>query len=363
MPQTSSQSFREPGEAIIRVDGVEITDFYSSISEVRVEMTRGAAAVCTITFDTIRTENGAWTIQDSGILVPWKKISIKAAFASYTEEVMRGYIREIQVDCPQNMGAAKVVVTGQDESILLDRDHVRQVMSTEENPVTDGDMITGIAQDNGLETQVETGLDNQSLNLDGTFIRLLADRAEANGFEWFVREGMLHFHPPDLESEPQETIRVYAGPQTNCLRFSLQHEGHLPDQVSVTRAADTGTSIEEETFSSNLALLGATAANSEDAGLTPFVWRMEQPLGTTQEEARARAQAKANENAWKIKAAGELDGALYGHVLLNNATVAVDGVGETYDGIYYVDEVKHLFTATGYRQEFRLLRNATGESL
>ena len=361
MPQTSSQSFREPGEAIIRVDEEEISQLYPSISEVRVEMSRGAAAICTLTFDTIRTENGVWTVQDSGLLAPWKKICIEAAFASYTEEIMRGYIREIQVDCPQNMGAAQVVVTGQDESILLDRDHIRQVMSTEENPVTDGDLLTEIARDNGLETRIESGLENQALNLDGTFIRLLADRAEANGFEWFVRQGTLHFHPPDLESEPQETIRVYAGPQTNCLRFSLQHEGHLPDQVSITRAADTGTGVEEERLSPNLALLGATATNSEDAGLTPFVWRMEQALGSTREEARARAQAKANENAWKIKATGELDGALYGHVLLNHATVAVDGVGETYDGIYYVDEVKHLFTATGYRQEFVLLRNATGD--
>ena len=72
------------------------------------------------------------------------------------------------------------------------------------------------------------------------------------------------------------------------------------------------------------------------------------------EEARARAQAKANENAWKVKANGELDGFLYGHVLLTHKLVGVYGVGETYT-------VSHTFDQNGYRQSFNLLRNATGQ--
>ena len=80
------------------------------------------------------------------------------------------------------------------------------------------------------------------------------------------------------------------------------------------------------------------------------------------EEARTRAQAKANENAWKIKADGELDGSLYGHVLLTHKLVGVYGVGETYGGLYYVDQVTHSFGQNGYRQSFKLLRNATGQN-
>jgi len=38
----------------------------------------------------------------------------------------------------------------------------------------------------------------------------------------------------------------------------------------------------------------------------------------------------------------------------------VYGVGETYSGLYYVDEVTHSFTAVGYRQSFKLERNPTG---
>jgi hypothetical protein len=89
---------------------------------------------------------------------------------------------------------------------------------------------------------------------------------------------------------------------------------------------------------------------------------MPRPAGSSLEEAKARAQAKANENAWKIMADGELDGSLYGHVLLTHKPVGVYGVGDTYGGLYYVDKVTHIFAQSGYRQSFRLLRNATGQN-
>ena len=40
--------------------------------------------------------------------------------------------------------------------------------------------------------------------------------------------------------------------------------------------------------------------------------------------------------------------------------VGVYGVGDTYGGLYYVDSVTHSFSRNGYRQSFKLKRNATG---
>ena len=65
----------------------------------------------------------------------------------------------------------------------------------------------------------------------------------------------------------------------------------------------------------------------------------------------------------KITATGELDGTLYGHVLRVGEPVGVDGVGQRYGGIYYVDTVNHRFDIDGYRQTFTLLRNAYGDNL
>ncbi len=351
---------RLPVECLIEVDNEEITEFYPFLQEVRVDMTRRAAATASIVIDSIRRETGEWTVQDSDVFLPWKELKITAEFGDYSQEILRGYIKEVKVEYPDNMNQAKVTITGQDESLILDRVHVREALSTGEEPVTDGDVARSIAQDNGLDVDAEDGLTNTTLNHTGTPIRLLQQRAEANGFELYVRESTLYFKPPQLEGTPQPTIMVYAGNSTNCYSFSATFDGHKPDNVTVMRAA-TGTDVQENTVQSDLTLLGTTPATSENMGLEPFTWIMEQPNGATEEEIAARALSSVNENAWKIVSEGQLDGSLYGHVLLTYETVAVDGVGEIYGGLYYVDEVHHNFAMRGYRQQFKLLRNAIGD--
>ena len=363
---SQSEVFRQPVECIITVDDELITELYPFLKEVNVEMRRDTATVGTFIFETLRDNSCSWVVQDAGgdepLLTPWRKVIFKAKFDTGTEEVMRGYIKRVDVAYPQDMSSATVTVTVQDESILLDREHIRQAWSNAENSRNDGDIVSSIAEDHQLDSDVQPGLDNVSLQNSTKYINFIRDRARANGYEFYVREETLHFHQPELEGTPQATIRVYAGQSTNCLSFSAKYDGHRPDAVALTRAPQTGTDIEEESFAPDLELLGRNAANSENMGLEPFVWYQEGNSGATGEESNARAQAAANENAWKVQADGELDGVVYGHVLLNFKTVLVDGVGDTYGGLYYVDRVTHRFTMEGYRQSFHLIRNAIGDN-
>jgi len=46
-------------------------------------------------------------------------------------------------------------------------------------------------------------------------------------------------------------------------------------------------------------------------------------------------------------------------VLFTGDVVRLEGVGETYGGLYYVDAVTHCFEDGGYRQTFKLTRNET----
>jgi phage protein D len=359
---SAAQEFRQPATYKITVNGNEITDLCPYLVDAKVETSRSAPSVCTLTFDTIRLDDCTWMVQDAGIFEPWNEFKIEADFGDYDEEIMRGFVKTVKADTPEQMGEAKVTVTCQDETMLLDREHTRKTRSREDEPMTDGEIAQEIAGENNLSVEAEDGLSNSSLNQDSTHIQLLRDRAEANGYECYIRAGKLYIKPPQLDEDPQPPIMVYAGARTNCLRFSVTHDGHRPDEVGVMRAAETGTEMEQETLKPDLTLLGKKAATSENAGLVPFVWQTQRPAGGSMEEARARAQAQANENAWKVKADGELDGSLYGHVLLTHKPVGVYGVGETYGGLYYVDTVSHVFDQNGYRQSFKLLRNATGQN-
>ena len=353
--------FRSPAECVIKINEQEITNLYPYLTSATVRMSRIAAAECTMTFESNRDEHGTWAVQDSESIGPWKKILVEAVFGTQREEVMRGYIRDVQADYPDDMGSTTVTVKAQDESILLDREQVHKTWSTEEEPLSDGNIARQIASEHTLEPDVEDGILNASLNQSETAIRFLRKRAEANGFELFIRGGKLTFKSPELDGTAMPTILVYAGKSTNCNRIAIEHDGHKPDQISLSRASDTDPETTEESYASDLRLLGPVEATSNGMGLNPFVWPLPRAQGATEAEAQMRAQAKANENAWKIAATGELDGSLYGHVLLNHKTVTVDGIGEKYSGLYYVDEVTHKFTVDGYLQEFRLLRNATGE--
>lgn len=376
MSQIAPASLRAAVECVIKVNDEEITQLYPYLQDVEVQMSRRAATVCTLQFDSFRQEDGDWLVQDAGVLEAWKRIRIEAHFADHVEEVMRGFIREVYVDYPQDMSAARVTVTGQDETLKLDRQHIRKAWSTEEQQMSDVQIARQIADDNDLTPEVdplESDRRHVSLNQDATSIQFLKQRAEANGYELFARAGALHFHAPRLDGQPQPAIMVYAGKETNCLSFSSRYDGHKPDRVRLTRASETGSELEESVIEPNLHRLGRRAATSSEArGLgtrstartsevPPFEWYLRRAHGATRADVEARAQAAANENAWKLNAEGELDGALYGHVLLTHQTVEVDGVGSTYGGRYYVDEVAHVFSADGYRQRFKLIRNATGE--
>lgn len=125
---------------------------------------------------------------------------------------------------------------------------------------------------------------------------------------------------------------------------------------------EEGAETTTETLTPDVTVLGDSAAAEEGAGLgTPSVWRVTKEGDETEEEVRARAQALVNENSFKLRATGELDGSLYGHVLKVGGTVTIDGAGARYGGLYYTDKVVHEFSSDGYKQQFELIRNATGE--
>ncbi|GAB4191947.1 MAG: hypothetical protein Tsb002_21240 [Wenzhouxiangellaceae bacterium] len=355
---------RQPAECIVELGGRELSDLYPALIEVRVEMQRGEATEAVLVLETRRLENGVWTVQDDDRFLPWTPITISAAFGDENAEVMRGYVREIKAEYPEDQGAARVTVSCQDHSLLLDREQ-RNVTWGVEQPISDADIVRRIISQHPLQIDGEPGSGQTSsqLHQSETDSRFLSKRAEANGYELVYHRGQLYFGPWRLDGEAQPTIRVYAGPDTHCIRFELKDDGHRPDQVAYEVAAATGNDPQPQTVRPNLTRLGPQPADSTQAGLGDFVWRPQRSGDSDDTSMAARAQAMANEQSMKITVDGELDGSLYGHVLEVARTVGVDGAGERHSGLYYVDMANHVFDVNGYRIVFRLLRNAYGDNL
>jgi phage protein D len=362
-----SEKERAPAECVISVDGAEIAELYPFLLEVTVETSRTEAASATLTFETRRDELGKWTVQDAEVLVPWARIIISAAFGSRVEEVMRGYIREVNLEAPQDAGAAKVKVTCQDDSYRLDRAHNRKTWGTADAPSSDSQLLSEILAVYGLDAAPENEAGQASVvgvAQDDTDIKFLKSRAEFNGYELIFRDGLVYFGPMRLQADPQDTLLVYAGADSNCLSLNVRADGHQADAVAYDAPAQSGTEATPETVSPDLPLLGTTHADSSSAGLEPFVWKLSAEAGADAQRLRALALMKANDlDIHRVQGEGELDGTLYGHVLQAGLPVPVDGLGDWMSGIYYVDSVSHSFTPQGYKQRFKLLRNAYGDNL
>ena len=362
-----SEKERAPAECVITVDGTEIADLYPFLLEVAVETRRAEAATASLTFETRRDELGKWTVQDAEVLVPWARIVISAAFGSRVEEIMRGYIREVNLETPQDAGAAQVKVECQDDSLRLDRAHNRKTWGTADLPSSDSQLLSEILVAYGLSADPENAAGQDRLvgvAQDDTDIKFLKARAEFNGYELIFRDGRVYFGPMRLQADPQDTLLVYAGAATNCLSLSLRADGHQADAVAYDAPAESGDATTPETVYPDLPLLGTRHADSSGAGLEDFVWKLSAEAGADAQRLQTLAQMKANDlDIHRVQGEGELDGTLYGHVLQAGLPVPVDGLGDWMSGIYYVDSVSHSFTPGGYKQRFRLLRNAYGDNL
>lgn len=355
----------EPAECVVSAGTPpkEAARFYPYLTSVTVDCTREEAWEATMEFDSSRDEHGRWAVQDAGLFEPWVRVVVQAAFGPHTEEVFRGYVRDVRADYPEDAGRATVTVECQDESLALDREHVRRSWGSQA-PTSDAAILAEIVASRhnlAVHPQSARGRQGIQVNQDGTDIRFLRHRAQENGYELIFRAGSVYFGPMRLDAPPQETIMVYAGADTSCIAFGVHADGHAPEQVAFDLADPACEAVRERVVAPDLPRLGLRPADPPSAGLRDFVWRMRREGSSDEEALAAKAQKRANDAAMRLRAQGELDGSLYGHVLRVGEPVKVDGVGETFGGTYYVDSVRHSFSDDGYRQRFSLLRNAYGD--
>jgi len=357
---------RQPASCLIEVgEGLsDIGIIADLVMQVEITTSRAEAAIGTIIIEDRRKEDGQWIAADSGLFTRWAPIRVSADFQTHVEEIFRGFIVQPKPSYPNSGGETKLELLVQDESAALDREQMRTIWG-DTAPMSDRDILTVLVAPLGLSVDAEsgTGQSSRSLSQDATPIVFLRERAAANGYDLMFSEGKVYFGPKRLEGEAQAPILVYAGRATNCLSLDITDDGQRPDAVRFDHAPQQdGAQAVTETLTADVPALGTTPVAEEGAALgTPSVWRVSKEGDETEEELRARAQALVNEHSFRIRANGEIDGSLYGHVLRAGKTVTIDGTGARYGGTYFADKVVHRFSPDGYRQQFELMRNATGE--
>ena len=102
-------------------------------------------------------------------------------------------------------------------------------------------------------------------------------------------------------------------------------DGYRPDAVQVDVYHDRD--YERQVLMPEQRRLGTEPCDQPSAALGPFVWKV--PVhGLPAARGVAEARARVEENAWKIRAVGSLDGQAFGAVLQPGKTVMVQGIGD-----------------------------------
>ncbi len=359
--------FRQPAGCVIEsAPGKALRNFHGVLTRVNIDTSRNKAATATLSFTAPVDENDNWFIQDSEEISVGQTLIISARFSPLeVVPIFDGLITSLSPSYTKNRGEAAVEVQCKDKTVWMDREFRKRSWSVDDQ-MDDVRFVTDMAALHGLTADPDnqnglTQFPNVQNNTDAGF---MYDRACRSDYEFYIRDNKIYFGPLRLSADPQPNINIYAGHQTNCLDFQLNHSGTKADKIMATVATESGDSVEQIEVQSDLDVMGPSPAQNITAPLGENILYMTRNRTPHLEDAEKYALAHANREAMnRITATGELDSTLYAHILKVGLPVGVSGGGKTYSGRYYVDSVVHDFSHDGYKQKFSLIRNGIGDDL
>jgi phage protein D len=276
-----------------------------------------------------------------------------------------GIITNHQIATSNSPGGSTLIVTGEDISRRLDLKDKNKTFKNQ----SDSEIVETILRDYreyGLKAEV-TRTDTRRQENEGnttqhdTDFNFIQDLAKRNGFVFYVEPTRAttittaHWGPQNDERPPQPALSMNMGPNTNLesLNFGYDALGPATPEISVLD-------------SRSKRLLPISVPGQLQAPLVrqpAASLRKTNPRNTANKDAaQAGVQAKSltASSSDAVTASGELDALRYGLVLRARHLVDVRGVGDSYNGRYYVKEVTHRLKRGEYKQSFTLSRGGHG---
>ena len=328
------------------LDGSDATeDFMRDLMEVTVESSLHLPDVATLV---LHDPHLRWIDADS--LAPGKSVKIAARHTSDEKPIFDGEIVELE---PDFQSATQILTVRAFDRLhrLARGQHMRSFQN-----VTDGDLVTKLAQEVGLKAH--SAPTNQVhpyvFQNNQTNLAFLRDRAAALGYLLYARGDTLYFEPPKPEGAP---IPLEWGATLGEFRPRLTTIGQS-SEVTV-RGWDPATrqeiighakkgqgapSIGEQQSGGDLAQ-GAFHVDAQSQGVIRPV--------RSQAEADALAQALADQRASRFI---EAEGVCAGNpAVIAGSSVQISAVGDRFSGAYFITSATHIYSAqSGYSTHFSI---------
>jgi hypothetical protein len=322
-----------------------------------------------LTFAVGRSSPVEYDLLASGLLDPPARVIICVIFNVMPEVLIDGIITDHQVTPSSRPGESQLTVSGVDVSVMMDLEEKNATYPNQSDSVVVTRLIGGYAQ-YGLMPAVTPTADVQTEQQhtptqQGTDYQHIQRLAERNGYVFYVEPTRVpgvntaYWGPQTRGGAPQPALTLHVGGQNNVdspVHARFDALGPASPQVSILEA-NTGLSIPIPVPGMTglpLALRPATSLrrtlSRDTANLTPA-------------RAAARALAAASEGANAVTLNGTVNAVRYGHVLRPRRLVGLSGVGMSYGGLHYVQQVTHRIRRGEYEQSFMLIREGRGATV
>lgn len=304
----------------------------------------------------------------SPLLKQFNRVIVIVTFTLIPQVLMDGVITNIQLNPSETPGESTLTVTGEDVSLMMDLNEECQSFPALPDYLKVLRVISSYTAAYGLipppppissepmnpRSPLEQ-IDQQPANMtDRAYLRYLA---EMYGFVFYLTPGpapgvnTVHWGPPERVSVPQAALSANMGSFSNVDSVRFQYDGLAPQRVRYTERGESG-SVGSHSQTRSFPLARETAEVRRSTQLTGASCR-----------AQAQAQGAVDRSFDSaVTASGELDAIRYSKILQPRKLVCLRGVGDTYNGAYYVKEVTHRISRGSYKQAFTLTREGTGST-
>jgi hypothetical protein len=309
------------------------------------------------------------------VLQPGARVILTVYFDVKPRVIMDGIVKRRDVVPGDEPGQGRLVLTGDDISVALDRE-VRKA----EHPGQDETVIAGkialsypqyqlapvVIPPVAIDPPVPLDRTPQQNCTDWNYLKRMAGRF---GHVTYVEAGpvpyanRLYWGPPIRPAAPQKALNVNLGPLTNVSNISFADDALSTTLIeSSVKDRITNKDIPVLAIVPTRTPLGLVPTTLARSGSTRVASIDTSGLNAMQAFARAQAALDASSDD-AVTVTGTLDSLKYNDVLRAREPVDLRGAGVTFDGTYLVRSVTHRIARGSYTQDFSLSRAELGAKL
>ena len=282
--------------------------------------------------------------------------------------VLLGIVPQVLIDgivTHHESGGGTLTVTGNDLTVELDKEEKDEKYPNQSDSAIAARVLGSYAK-LGLIPAVMPTTDvpleiDRTPGQHETDLALLKRLAQRNGFVFYLEPVTFgvttaHWGPKLRTGLPQPALTKDMGSATNVTSLEVSVDSLAP--------VAPGGAFLDPIFKQSIPIPRLPSLKVPPLSTAPVAAVRKERVrdaGSGSPAGAATGLLAAAENAPEaVKATGEVDVAVYGHVLRPRRPVGVRGAGVALDGLYLVDVVTHKLARGSYTQSFRLSREGLG---